>query len=72
LGNSGDFFVAYGNDKKLCFTAENLMKEINVEKVLKHFTGNSLTNYEAKNEWVKIPEEGMASYFQIIGRFEDN
>jgi len=39
------------------------MKEVHIERVLKHFTGNSLHSYETKNELIEIPEEGMVSYF---------
>jgi hypothetical protein len=42
-----------------------------VEKVLKHFTGNTLKQYEGEKDWVEIPKEVFASYFQILARFQD-
>ncbi|CAD8173940.1 unnamed protein product [Paramecium octaurelia] len=66
IGEVGSYYLSF-KDHTVCLSAENLTKMTNVDKVLKHFTGNQLADY---NSPVDIPAKSQPINFLLSAEYD--
>ncbi|CAD8149713.1 unnamed protein product [Paramecium octaurelia] len=66
IGEIGSYYLSF-KDHTVCLSAENLSKITNVDKVLKHFTGNQLADY---NSPVEIPAKSQPINFLLSAEYD--
>ncbi|CAK64330.1 unnamed protein product (macronuclear) [Paramecium tetraurelia] len=66
IGEIGSYYLSF-KDHTVCLSAENLSKITNVDKVLKHFTGNQLADY---NSPVDIPVKSQPINFLLSAEYD--
>ncbi|CAD8174180.1 unnamed protein product [Paramecium pentaurelia] len=66
IGEIGSYYLSF-KDHTVCLSAENLSKITNVDKVLKHFTGNQLADY---NSPVDIPAKSQPINFLLSAEYD--
>ncbi|CAD8103669.1 unnamed protein product [Paramecium primaurelia] len=66
IGEIGSYYLSF-KDHTVCLSAENLSKITNVDKVLKHFTGNQLADY---NSPIDIPTKSQPINFLLSAEYD--
>ncbi|CAD8072733.1 unnamed protein product [Paramecium sonneborni] len=66
IGEIGSYYLSF-KDHTVCLSAENLEKITNVDKVLKHFTGNQLADY---NSPMDIPAKSQPINFLLSAEYD--
>ncbi|CAD8153804.1 unnamed protein product [Paramecium pentaurelia] len=66
IGEIGSYYLSF-KDHTVCLSAENLTKITNVDKVLKHFTGNQLADY---NSPIDIPTKSQPINFLLSAEYD--